>query len=147
MPPPPVQPVLCFSNVCTKELFRHCFKVTDSTNLTLREFWREHFDIVSCLKMIAMAWDGISQRNLNSAWRNLWPDCVATRDSGVSAPAPESTVMEDIVALGMTMSLEVTEDICELVEGHEWELSTQELVELQAEAMEEQVRNSCLSLN
>ena len=47
--------------------------------------------------------------------------------------------MEDIVALGRAMGLEVTEeDICELVVGHDWELSTQELVELQAEAMEEQ---------
>ena len=44
-------------------------------------------------------------------------------------PASESTVM----------GLKVTkEDICELVEGHDWELATQELVKLQAEATEEQ---------
>ena len=103
--------------------------MTDSTNLTLRDFWRDHFDIVSCL--ITIAWDGISRRNLNSAWLNLWPDCVVTSDSGVSAPAPELTVMEEIVALGRNMGLEVTEeDICELVEGHNRELSTQELVKL-----------------
>ncbi|XP_078233580.1 fidgetin-like protein 1 isoform X4 [Pogona vitticeps] len=129
------QVIVNFKKRYTKELFRCCFEVTDTTNLTLLEFWREHFDIVICLKLITTAWDGISQRNLNSAWLNLWPECVAT---GVSAPAPESRVMEDIVALGRNMDFEVTEDICELVEGHNQDLSTQELVELQAEATEEQ---------
>ncbi|XP_053262554.1 tigger transposable element-derived protein 1-like [Podarcis raffonei] len=70
----------------------------------------------------------ISQRNLNCAWRSLWPDCVAPSDSD----APESTVVQDIVALGRTMGLEVTEeDISELVEEHDHELTTQELVKLQ----------------
>lgn len=133
------QVIANFKKLYTKELFRHCFEVTNCTNLTLREFWRDHFDIVSCVKMITKAWDRISQRNLNSAWCNLWPECVATSDSDASAPAPESTVLEDIVSLGRTMGLEVTEeDICELVEDHDRELFTQELVELQAEATQEQ---------
>ena len=106
--------------------------MTNSTSLTLHDFWRDEFDIVTCLKLIATACDIISQSNLNSAWRTLWPDCVAT---DVSAPAPESTVMQDIVALGRNMGLEVTEgDITELVEGHDQDLSTQELVEMQAQA-------------
>ncbi|XP_072846907.2 major centromere autoantigen B [Pogona vitticeps] len=63
---------------------------------------------------------------------------VVRHGEAVSAPTLESTVMH-IVALGRTMGLEVTEeDICELVEGHDQELFTQELVELQAEATEEQ---------
>ncbi|XP_033001754.1 tigger transposable element-derived protein 1-like [Lacerta agilis] len=129
------QLIASFKKLYTKELFRRCFEVTDCTNITLREFWKDHFDIVTCLKMITTAWDGISQRNLNCAWRSLWPDCVATSDSD----APESTVVQDIVSLGRTMGLEVTEeDVCELVEEHDHELTTQELVELQAEAMQEQ---------
>ncbi|XP_066471611.1 uncharacterized protein [Tiliqua scincoides] len=53
--------------------------------------------------------------------------------------APESTVLEDIVSLGRTMGLEVTEeDVCELVEDHDQELFTQELVRLQTEATQEQ---------
>uniref|UniRef100_A0A670I9I9 DDE-1 domain-containing protein n=1 Tax=Podarcis muralis TaxID=64176 RepID=A0A670I9I9_PODMU len=124
-----------FKKLYTKELFRRCFEVTDCTTITLREFWKDHFDIVTCLKMITTAWNGISQRNLNCAWRSLWPDCVAPSDSD----APESTVVQDIVALGRTMGLEVTEeDISELVKEHDHELTTQELVELQAEAAQEQ---------
>uniref|UniRef100_A0ABM5GL52 CENPB DNA-binding domain-containing protein 1 n=1 Tax=Pogona vitticeps TaxID=103695 RepID=A0ABM5GL52_9SAUR len=60
------QVIANFKKRYTKELFRQCFKVTKATHLTLREFWKEHFDIVTCLKLIAMAWDDISQRNLNS---------------------------------------------------------------------------------
>nr|XP_034983735.1 tigger transposable element-derived protein 1-like [Zootoca vivipara] len=131
------QAIANFKKLYTNELFRRCFEVTDRTNLTLRDFWRKHFDIASCVKMITMAWDGISQRILNSTWRNLWPGCVARSDSDVSAP--ESTVLEDIVSLGRTMSLEVKEeDVCELVEDHDQELSIQELVKLQAEATQEQ---------
>nr|XP_020671309.1 tigger transposable element-derived protein 1-like [Pogona vitticeps] len=130
------QVIANFKKNYTKEFFWQCFRMTEGTNLTLSEFWKEHFDIDGCLKMITRAWDSISQRNLNSAWRPLWPDCVAT---GVSAPAPESTVMQDIVALGRNIGLEVAEeDICELVEGHDQELTTQELVEMQGEAMEEE---------
>nr|XP_034958397.1 tigger transposable element-derived protein 1-like [Zootoca vivipara] len=125
------QVIANFKKLYTKEIFRRCFEVTDCTNLTLRDFWRNHFDIASCVKLITTAWDGISQRILNSAWRNLWPDCVARSDSDASAP--ESTVLEDIVSLGRTMGLEVTEeDVCELVEDHD-----HDLVKLQAEATQE----------
>ncbi|CAH2325224.1 tigger transposable element-derived 1-like [Pelobates cultripes] len=126
-----------FKKLYTWELFRRCFEVTDRSSLTLHEFWREHFGIVSCLQIITIAWAGVSQTNLNSAWRNLWPDCVVKPASSASAPAPESTVLEEIVFLGRTMVLEVTEeDVYELVEDRD--LTTEELVELSKEAMEEQ---------
>ncbi|CAH2276002.1 Hypothetical predicted protein [Pelobates cultripes] len=114
--------------------------MTDRSSLTLHEFWRDHFDIVSCLQIITIAWARVSQTNLNSAWRNLWPDCVVKPASSASAPAPESTVLEEIVSLGRTMGLEVTEeDVYKLVEEHDRDLTTEELVELQKEAVEEQI--------
>ncbi|CAH2330513.1 tigger transposable element-derived 1-like [Pelobates cultripes] len=39
----------------TRELFRRWFERTDRSSLTLHEFWREHFDIVSCLQIITIA--------------------------------------------------------------------------------------------
>ena len=39
----------------TKLLFRWCFNVTESTNLTLKEFWKNHSDIVNCLQLIDKA--------------------------------------------------------------------------------------------
>uniref|UniRef100_A0A3Q0T0S5 HTH CENPB-type domain-containing protein n=1 Tax=Amphilophus citrinellus TaxID=61819 RepID=A0A3Q0T0S5_AMPCI len=47
-------------------LFRRCFEVTENTKLTLREFWKEHFNIVICLRIIDLAWQEVTRRTLNS---------------------------------------------------------------------------------
>ncbi|XP_068201740.1 tigger transposable element-derived protein 1-like [Palaemon carinicauda] len=49
-----------FKKLYTKYLFKRCFEITDSTNVTLREFWKEHFDVVICLKIIDTAWREVS---------------------------------------------------------------------------------------
>lgn len=64
-----------FKKLYTLSHIQQCFEVTEGTNLTLREFWRNHFDIVSCLKIIDKAWDG-AKRNLNCAWRKLWNELM-----------------------------------------------------------------------
>ena len=134
-----------FKKLYTKHLFKQCFNVTQSTNLTLREFWKSHFNIVHCLKIIDQAWEGVTRRTLNSAWKKLWPDAVAPRDfegfapEAASEPGPESDVnVEEIVTIGKSMGLEVDEaDIDELVEEHHEELTTAELKELQEMQNEE----------
>lgn len=50
-----------------KPLFHHCFEVTESTNLTLREFWKDHCNIMICLRIIDMAWQGVTKGTLTSA--------------------------------------------------------------------------------
>ena len=124
-----------FKKLYTKHLFRRCFEVTENTNLTLREFWKDHYNIVICLKIIDLAWQGVTRRTLNAAWRKLWPDCVAERDFEGFDPQPESepAVLDEIVSLGKSMGLEVDEgDVNELVEEHQEELTTEDLVELQS---------------
>lgn len=118
----------------TKHMFKRCSDITESTQLTLREFWKYHFDIVACLKLISLAWREVSPRTLNCAWRKLWPDAVARRDfEGFEGePQPEVKV-EEIVNLGTALGLEVDEeDINNLVHEHQEELSTAELQELEA---------------
>ncbi|XP_068240000.1 uncharacterized protein [Palaemon carinicauda] len=63
-----------FQKLYAKHLFQRCFQVTESTNITLREFWKDHFDIVICLKLIDLACQEVSRRTLNSSWRKLCPD-------------------------------------------------------------------------
>ena len=72
----------------TKHLFLQCFEVTESTNLTLKEFWRD-------LKLLEMAWHGVSRRTLTSVWRKLWPDAVAPRDFKGFEPEPEREPMPE----------------------------------------------------
>ena len=47
-----------FKKLYTKHLFHCCFGVTENTNLTLREFWKDHYNIVICLRLIDLAWQG-----------------------------------------------------------------------------------------
>jgi hypothetical protein len=111
----------------TKALFQRCFEVTSDTELTLREFWKYHFTI-HCISLIDKAWQEVSYRTVNSAWRNLWPEAVTERDFE-AVP-----IVEDIVSLGRSVGLDVSDgDVEELVEGHREELTTEELQELEKE--------------
>ncbi|GFU35122.1 tigger transposable element-derived protein 1 [Nephila pilipes] len=121
-----------FKKLYSKHLFRRCFEVTATTNLTLREFWKDHFNTAICLKIIDQAWLGITTRTLTSAWKKLWPEAVAERI--YEELEPGMSVEEEIVSLGKSMGLEVEErDVNELVEEHTQELTTEEIQELQSQ--------------
>ncbi|XP_030179530.1 tigger transposable element-derived protein 1-like [Lynx canadensis] len=133
-----------FKKLYIKALFQQCFEVTKGTNLTLREFWKNHFHIVNCLKIIDKAWDGVTKRTLCSAWRKLWPDCVLGHDLEGLAHEQEAPVVDEIVSLGKTMGLEVNEDdIQELVEEHGQELTTDELMDLHREQQQKATQFIC----
>ncbi|XP_015429411.1 PREDICTED: tigger transposable element-derived protein 1-like [Dufourea novaeangliae] len=121
-----------FKKLYTKHIFRRCFEVTENTNLTLREFWKDHFNIVICLRIIDQAWLGVTTRTLTSAWKKLWPEAVAER--AFEGLEPEVSVVEEIVSLGKSMGLEVDErDVNELVEEQSQELTTEELHDLHSQ--------------
>ncbi|XP_026576481.1 tigger transposable element-derived protein 1-like isoform X2 [Pseudonaja textilis] len=119
-----------FKKLYTKGLFTKCFNVTEETSLTLREFWKYHFNIVHCLSLIDKAWEDVTYWTLNSAWKKLWPECVAERDFERFEPS----VVDEIVSMGNSMGLEVdSDDIEELIKDHDEELTADELVALQNE--------------
>ncbi|XP_066969127.1 tigger transposable element-derived protein 1-like [Macrobrachium rosenbergii] len=122
------QVVSCFKKFFPNHLFKLCFEVMEATNFTLRKFWKDHYNIVTCLKI--MAWQGVTRRTLNSAWKKLWPEVVCERD--FEGFEPEELVVENIVPLRKSKGLEVDEEnIDDLVEEHNEELSPEELKELQ----------------
>ncbi|GFS97340.1 tigger transposable element-derived protein 1 [Nephila pilipes] len=117
-----------FKKLFTKHLFKRCFEVTKNTNLTLMEFWKNHCNIVICLKLIDIACQGVTKRILNSACRQLWPDVVLKRE-GYEGFGP---IEEEIVSIGRSMGLEVDEaDVADLIEDNSEELTKEELKELQ----------------
>ncbi|XP_040177160.1 tigger transposable element-derived protein 1-like isoform X2 [Rana temporaria] len=120
-----------FKKLYTKALFQLCFEVTEGTDLSLREFWKNHFNIVNCLNLIDNAWNWVSKRTLNSAWGNLWSDCVLGHDFNGFDQELEPPVVHQILSLGEIMGLEVNEeDIEELLEEYGQELTTDELMDL-----------------
>jgi len=60
-----------FKKLYTKALYQRCFEVTSDTELTLRDFWKRHFNILHCLTLIDKAWQQVTYRTMNSAWRKL----------------------------------------------------------------------------
>ena len=128
----------------TKALFQQCFHVTSNSDLTLREFWKDHFNIFHCLRLIEKAWDQISERCLCSAWKKLWlphepPQVPCDSEASESEQThEEETVMEEIVTLSVRLGLEVDEnDVNTLVEEHNAQLTTQDLKELHKEQQQE----------
>ncbi|XP_019484941.1 PREDICTED: tigger transposable element-derived protein 1-like [Hipposideros armiger] len=91
-------------------------------------------------QIIDKAWDRVTKRTLNSAWRKLWPDCILGLDLEGLAQEQETPVVDEIESLGKTMGLQVNEeDIQELVEKHDQELTTDGLMDLHHEQQQELV--------
>nr|XP_057925930.1 tigger transposable element-derived protein 1-like [Doryrhamphus excisus] len=124
-----------FKKLYSKALFQRCFEVTSDTDLTLREFWSNHFNILNCISLIDKAWQGVTSRSMNSAWRKLWPECVRKEFETFEAdPDNRTPIVECIVSLGKSLGLDVSgQDVEELVNDHSEELTTEELQELQVE--------------
>lgn len=134
-----------FKKLYTKGLFEHCFEVTEETNLTLREFWKYHFHIVTSLKIIDKAWDGVTKKTLISAWKKLWPEILVESGFEAIESEPVESLDNEIVSLATDMGLTVDkDDIDELVADHSQELSTEELVELQHISQQELVEENLL---
>jgi len=105
-----------FKKLYNKALFQTCFEVTSDTELTLRDFWKHHFNILHCLTLVYKAWQQVTYRTMNSAWRKMWPECVAGRDFE-GFDNEDSAVIDDIVSLGKNTGLEVNnEEVEELLE-------------------------------
>ena len=98
-------------------------------------------------------------RILNSAWRKLWPESVPDRDFECLNPEPVDPTVQlvnEIVSLGQILDLEMDGvDMEELVQEHNEELTTEELLELHKEQQqkvveelssgEEEIREDSLS--
>ena len=125
-----------FKKLYTKELFSRCFQVTNDTELTLRDYWKDHFNILHCINLIDKAWNDVSTRTLKSAWKKVWPSCVPEREEFEGLEADAAAVVDEIVSLGKNMGLEVDgNDLEELIEDHSGELTTDELVDRQNEQL------------
>ncbi|XP_066980113.1 tigger transposable element-derived protein 1-like [Macrobrachium rosenbergii] len=131
-----------FKKLYTKALFSRCFRVTEETKLTLKEFWKKHFNVFHCITLIDNAWTEVTYRTLNSAWRKLWPQCVTVRDfEGFDAE-----IVQEIVSMGNSMGLQVNdEDVEELVAEHSEDLTADELVQLHKEQQEQLARGNQLT--
>lgn len=74
------------------------------TNLTLREFWKSHSNILHCRTLLHKSWQEVSIHTLQAARQNLWPSLDRDRDFKGSEPAG-SSVVEDVISVGRSLGL------------------------------------------
>ena len=129
-------------------MFRKSLKITNDTELTLRESWKVQIHILYANNHIDSSWNMAIYITMNSAWRKLWLECVPDRDlDGFEADSvyakhsnnknDDPTIIDGIATMGQSMGLEEdADDIEELLEDHSIELTTQELEHLQNEPEE-----------
>ena len=123
-----------FKKLYIKALFRKCFEATSSSDVTLKDIWKSHFNIADAVFLIVVAWKEVSVRRFNLAWRPLWPDAVVPRDFEGFQQLEEEPVVQEIVS-GKFLEMN-EEDMEELVGDHRKELSFEELVDLHNEEAE-----------
>ena len=129
-------------------MFQRCFEVPSDTQITLRDFWKNQFNIYHCITLIDKAWNQVSYKTMNSAWRKLWPDCFTEREfegfnsvanTGTAADVEEVSqedrqLINEIVNMGQNLGLEMdNSDVEGLLDEHRVELTTEELQHLQEE--------------
>nr|XP_061813016.1 tigger transposable element-derived protein 1-like [Nerophis lumbriciformis] len=134
------QVIASFKKLYTKALFTRCFPVTNDTDLSLRDYWKDHFNVYHCIQLIEKAWHDVTFRTLKAAWKKLWPACILERDVEGFDPQ-DYVVVNDIVSMGQNMGLQVdADDVEELVADHNEVLNTEDLIRLQEEKQKEAIQ-------
>ncbi|XP_066956269.1 tigger transposable element-derived protein 1-like [Macrobrachium rosenbergii] len=109
--------------------------VEGNKELTLKEFWKGY--IADAVKNIACAWEEIKLTTLNGAWKKLCPHFVNSFEGFEQADV--ETVTRKIVGLSKRLKLDLeAEDVTELLASHGEELSSEDLIELEKQMIEEE---------
>ncbi|XP_066970862.1 tigger transposable element-derived protein 1-like isoform X1 [Macrobrachium rosenbergii] len=111
--------------------------IEGNKELTLEEFWKS-YSILDAIKNIASAWDEIKQTNLNGAWQKLCPQLLRGF-VGFEKVEDLETVTKKIVWYSKKLNLEVkAENVTELLASHGEELTSEDLIDLEKQMIEEE---------
>ncbi|KFD61537.1 hypothetical protein M514_00928 [Trichuris suis] len=103
---------------------------------TLKEFWRG-YHIMNAVQYLAAAWHEVKRSTMNLAWRKICPEAIAELTVlGTTIAACSSGVSELAHEVGFSDINE--EDILELIESHDEELSNKDLMEMEQQLADEE---------
>lgn len=126
-----------FKKLYTKHMLQKCFDITNSNEMTLKNFWKNCYNIYQAVHLIDKAWTEVTRRTLNSTWKKLLPSAVFERDFGkfeTEQKWEEESVMREILDLCNNLHLEANaDDVEELVDAIREDLTTEDLQQLQEE--------------
>ncbi|XP_018419693.1 PREDICTED: tigger transposable element-derived protein 1-like [Nanorana parkeri] len=105
---------------------------TTENNEVTRDFWIS-YNILECIKNIASAWEGVTEKCMQGIWKKWLKHFVHTSEA-FDKDEHVNLINQTTVELANELNFEVAlQDIKELVEYTEGELSTEDLIELEAQ--------------
>ncbi|XP_068246873.1 tigger transposable element-derived protein 1-like [Palaemon carinicauda] len=105
-------------------------------DLTLKDFWKS-YNILDAVKNITDSWEEVKMTNMNGVWRKQSPQFV---NDFHGFEDTVDHVIKNIVALSKEIDLDMeVDDVTELLESQEEELSAGDLIQLEKQIIEDEV--------
>lgn len=112
-------------------------KVTEEENITVKEYWIQ-FSVKNALNFIKRSWDEVPRTCLNGVWKKLCPQFVHDfKGFSIKENVAKSNSRSLRLAQQLGFSDVEEEDIDELLQSHEQELSNEDLLEIEKERVEQ----------
>eukprot|EP00106_Octopus_bimaculoides_P018423 XP_014785865.1 PREDICTED: tigger transposable element-derived protein 1-like [Octopus bimaculoides] len=139
--------IATFKAYYLRTTFSKAIAATESGELNLRDFWK-NYNIADCIKNIYASWEEVTEKCMQGIWKKCLKRFVNNFE-GFDNEEHVRSINRRVVDLANELNLEVeVNDIQELVEYEEGELTTEDLIELEAlqhveEEQTEEVQNLC----
>ncbi|KAK3884365.1 hypothetical protein Pcinc_011376 [Petrolisthes cinctipes] len=127
--------IATFKAYYLRRTIQQLIKETDRDNkLSVQQYWK-NFNIKKCLDNIRDAWEELPPSTMNGVWRKIWPECIY----GFKGFPQQSILTKEIVRLAQQAGFEEVDenDVTELLESQNEELTNEDLMELEQERAHE----------
>ncbi|XP_018430489.1 PREDICTED: tigger transposable element-derived protein 1-like [Nanorana parkeri] len=121
--------IATFKAYYLRQTFSEMVKVLDRSGITMKDYWRS-FNVLKGVNNINGAWEEVTANCLNRVWRKLLPE--SAHDLSVE---PLENIVEDVRRLAQEAGFSemTTDDVTELLDSHEQQLSNEDLEDLAKE--------------
>ena len=122
-------------------------RATEDGKKTLKQFWKDTYNIYEAIKNIAASWNEVSESCMKGVWNKLCPQFACTH-TGFTADdvAQANKALADVTkarasAISLSNQLELDfseEDVTEVLDSHDKDLSNEDLIELEEQLIAHQ---------
>ncbi|XP_028659019.1 tigger transposable element-derived protein 1-like [Erpetoichthys calabaricus] len=120
--------ITTFKAFYLRTTFSQAVAATENDVVTLCDFWKS-YSILDCIKNIKSAWDEVTDKCMQCIWKK----CIKSFANNIESNLEQTDVIQTIAGLANALNLDVeVEDIAELVDYADGELTNEDLIELEA---------------
>ena len=124
--------IATFKALYLRTTFSKAVAATESHEVTLRDFWKS-YNILHCIQNIESAWEGVTEQCMQGIWKKCLKSSVNNFE-GFDKDNSIDLIHKRTVELANILNLDAeVEDIEELEEYAEGELTNEDLIELEAQ--------------